>query len=451
MPNKIIKEVLAHPSKKVKLAVIDLDGILRGKYIHFDKFQSAIEGGFGFCDVIFGWDSADVCYENTDTKAFTGWHTGFPDIPCRIDLETYRNVPWDNDVPFFLADVKTKNGGPSPLCPRTILKKAKEKAVALGFNPIFSQEFEWFNFKETSEDLNDRNFKDPNPLTRGMFGYSLLRSSKNRAFFNDLFDLMLKFKVPIEGLHTETGPGVYEAAIIYSDIVEAADRATLFKAGVKEIGHNHGIMPTFMAKWSDALPGCGGHIHQSLWKDNKNVFYDEKAPHYMSQTMKHYMAGVLKLLPELLPLYAPTINSYKRLVEGMWAPTTLTWGLDNRTCALRAIMGSNKSSRVEMRVPGSDVTPHLAMAASLASGLYGIENKLELQEGTLGNGYEDFSNGKLPSNLIEASNKMKSSKAAREIFGDDFVEHFCRTREWEWRQYSKSVTDWELKRYFEII
>ena len=321
----------------------------------------------------------------------------------------------------------------------------------MGLTRFFHKSSNGFNFRENSEELNDRSFVDPAPITRGMFGYSLLRASKNRDFFNDIFDLLLKFNVPIEGLHTETGPGVYEAAIIYSDIVLAADRAALFKAGVKEIGHNHGIMPTFMAKFNETLPGCSGHIHQSLWKGKENVFYDEKTPNKMSETMKHYMAGVLKLLPELLPLYAPTINSYKRLVEGMWAPTTLTWGLDNRTCALRAIMGSNKSSRVEMRVPGSDVTPHLAMAACLASGLYGIENKLALQEETKGNGYEDFSNGKLPSNLLEASNKMKSSELARELLGNEFVEHFCRTREWEWAQYGKVVTDWELKRYFEII
>ena len=444
--DQIINEIMNSPSKKVKLAAVDLDGVLRGKYIHLDKFKSAIEGGFGFCDVVFGWDVNDLCYENNEGMV-TGWHTGYPDAPCDIDFSTFRKVPWDSDVPFFLVDFtgeKTRD-----LCPRTILKKTKAKANSMGFDPFFSAEFEWFNFRENMEELNDRDFRNPNPVDRGMFGYSILRANENKEYLNELFDQMSDFNVPIEGIHTETGPGVYEAAILYSDIVEAADRATLFKSGAKELGRDYGIIPTFMAKWNEKLPGSSGHIHQSLWRDGKNVFFGGDIKY--SETMKHYMAGILHCLPELLPMYAPTINSYKRLVEGMWAPTTLTWGEDNRTCALRAIPGSPKSSRIEMRVTGADINPYLAMSACLASGLYGIENELELPTETKGNGYEDFSNGTLPKTLLEASNKMKSSKLARSFFGDHFVDHFCFTREWEWKQYMKAVTNWELKRYFEII
>ena len=168
--------------------------------------------------------------------------------------------------------------------------------------------------------------------------------------------------------------------------------------------------------------------------------------------MEHYIAGILHCLPEILPLYAPTINSYKRLTEGAWAPTTLTWGIDNRTCAVRAIPGSLKSTRIEMRVPGSDANPYLAMAASLASGLYGIKNKLPLKiSATQGNGYEDKQNGTLSKHLGEATQKMKNSKLAIELFGENFVRHFTKTRDWEWNQHLNSVSDWELKRYFEII
>ena len=167
--------------------------------------------------------------------------------------------------------------------------------------------------------------------------------------------------------------------------------------------------------------------------------------------MQHYIAGQLHCLPYLLPMYAPTINSYKRLVEGAWAPTTLTWAIDNRTVALRALPGSKKSSRLETRVVGSDSNPYLAMSACLASGLYGIKNKLKLQEATSGNGYRDVSHGTLPKNLAEATAQMKESPLAKELLGEKFVEHFCLTREWEWKQFAKVVTDWELKRYFEII
>jgi glutamine synthetase len=279
---------------------------------------------------------------------------------------------------------------------------------------------------------------------------------------SDLFDLLKKFDVPVEGLHTETGPGVYEAAILYGKILEAADRATLFKTAVKEIAYKHNIIATFMAKWNEGLPGCSGHVHQSLWdeKSEKNLFYDKSDEYKMSALMKSYLAGQLYCLPYILPMYAPTINSFKRLVEGAWAPTTLTWGIDNRTVALRVLCGSKKSARLETRVVGSDVNPYLAMAACLASGLYGIKNNLELEQlPTTGNGYQDTKHGILPANLIEASGRMKDSSLAKELFGEKFVEHFTLTREWEWRQFekdiqdtgSKAITDWELKRYFEII
>ena len=172
----------------------------------------------------------------------------------------------------------------------------------------------------------------------------------------------------------------------------------------------------------------------------------------MSEQMKSYVAGQLYCLPFVLPLFAPTVNSYKRLVEGAWAPTTLTWGIDNRTVAVRIIPGSSRSCRLETRVPGSDVNPYLAMAGCLAAGLYGIKNKLKLkQAATAGNGYRDYSNGVLPATLIEATLQMKNSKIARELFGDSFVDHFTQTREWEWKQHLKAVTDREYHRYFEII
>jgi glutamine synthetase len=260
--------------------------------------------------------------------------------------------------------------------------------------------------------------------------------------------------VPLEGLHTETGPGVLEAAIQYTEALQAADRAILFKTAVKEIAYKHNIMATFMAKISESLPGCGGHVHQSLWEPsmNTNLFFDNNDKNKMSETMKSYIAGQLFCLPHILPMYAPTINSYKRLVEGAWAPTTLTWGIDNRTVALRVLCTGAKSSRLETRVIGSDANPYLAMAAALASGLYGVKNRLKLkQPATEGNGYRDFSNGVLPANLNDATTAMKNSAVAKEILGEKFVDHFVMTREWEWRQHLKAVTDWEYKRYFEII
>jgi len=450
---EIIKLVKSSPHSKVKLAVTDIDGILRGKLMHKDKFLSSMESGLGFCNVVFGWDAADVAYEDVGIN-ITGWHTGYPDALASIDLNTFRTVPWEEDIPLFLADFSRQEDKNFYACPRTLLKQVITKCEDMGFMPFFSQEFEWFNFEETPQSLQEKGFQNLNPMTPGMFGYSILRSSLKSDFFNELFDLMEKFKVPLEGLHTETGPGVYEAAIKYDTILEAADRAVLFKTATKEIANKHGLIATFMAKWNIDLPGCGGHVHQSLWDKDKsqNLFHDDADNKKMSVLMKSYVAGQLKCLPEILPMYAPNINSYKRLVEGAWAPTTLTWAVDNRTTALRAITGGSTSSRLETRVVGSDTNPYLAMAACLASGLYGIENELSLDTPeTVGNGYKDVKNGILPTNLNEAAQQMKNSDIAKKLFGNDFVDHFTKTRDWEWKQFSKQITDWELKRYMEII
>ncbi|NUP07564.1 MAG: glutamine synthetase [Polyangiaceae bacterium] len=445
----ITTELEKSPSPKVKVAITDIDGILRGKYLHKEKFLSAMSGGFGFCNVVFGWDAADVCYDNV---RYTGWHTGYPDALARVDTTTYRRVPWDGNVPFFLGDFQDEAGAPLPVCPRSLLKGVLEKARALGFSAKAGLEFEWFNFKETSASLADKKYVDPSPMTPGMFGYSILRMSQNLPFFNALMDELAAFRVPIEGLHTETGPGVLEAAILYSDALEAADRAVLFKTGSREIGQRFGIMPSFMAKWNDKLPGCSGHTHLSLWKDGENAFFDPTDPHRMSATMKSFVAGLLKALPQILPLFAPTVNSYKRLVDGYWAPTKPTWGIDNRTVAVRVIPGSAKSTRIEFRVPGSDINPYLAVAGAIAAGLWGVEHKLTLEEApVVGSAYAESTVARLPRNLHQATIQMEQSRHAPELLSEAFVEHFVATRHWEWQTFQDAVTDWETRRYFEII
>ena len=451
-PAKVIDAVRKAPGARVKVAVSDIDGILRGKYIHKDKFLSAAEGGFGFCDVVFGWDSQDVCYDNT---TITGWHKGFPDALARIDLSTYRTVPWDDGVPFFLAEFVAESNGkevPHPLCPRQLLKRVLARAAKSGFSPMCGMEFEWFNFAETPQTWAQKKGVDPEPITPGMFGYSLLRANAAQPFFAALFNELGALGVPIEGLHTETGPGVYEAAILFSEALEAADRAILFKTGAKEVGARFDIMPSFMAKWSARYPGCSGHIHQSLSDGKVNRFYDPKGRHRMSRLFESYLAGQVAALMQFAPMFWPTINSYKRLVDGFWAPVKPTWGVDNRTASFRVIPGSPKSTRLETRCPGADVNPYLAMAAVIAAGMHGVEKGLKLTAkpvtGT-NQGSDDVP--RAPRTLIETTRNFARSDVARDWLGDDFVDHFAATREWEWRQWLDGVTDWELKRYFEII
>ncbi len=436
-------------SGKVKVAVSDIDGVLRGKYLHRDKFFGAVEGGFGFCDVVFGWDSGDVCYDNA---RLTGWQHGFPDATARIALETHRNVPWDGGVPFFLGEFVTGDGSPSPICPRQTLKRVLRRAEQLGVQPMCGMEFEWFNFAETPQSWAAKRGVGPEPITPGMFGYSLLRMNHKREFFNALMDEMPAFGVPIEGLHTETGPGVYEVAILYSEALEAADRAILFKTGAKEIGARFGVMPSFMAKWHQQYPGCSGHIHQSLSDGKKNLFWDASSPRSMSKLFESYLAGQVACLMEFAPMFWPTINSYKRLVDGFWAPVKPTWGVDNRTASFRVLVPDARAARLETRCPGADVNPYLAMAAVIAAGLDGVEKGLKLTTPPItgtNQGAEDVP--RAPRTLIETTRTFKQSTIARDWLGDDFVDHFAATREWEWRQWLDGVTDWELKRYFEII
>jgi glutamine synthetase len=451
-PQKVLDAVRNAPGNRVKVAVSDIDGVLRGKYLHKDKFFSAVEGGFGFCDVVFGWDMNDQCYDNA---TLTGWHKGFPDAVARIDLSTYRNVPWDDDVPFFLGEfIAQKNGKEVPLsiCPRQLLKRVLKRAEKLGVLPMCGIEFEWFNFAETPQSWAEKGYVRPETITPGMFGYSLLRANENREFFKALMVEMGDFGIPIEGLHTETGPGVYEAAILFSEALEAADRAILFKTGAKEIGSRFGIMPSFMAKWSAQYPGCSGHIHQSMSDGKKNLFYDAKGRNAMSRMFESYLAGQVAGLMEFAPMYWPTVNSYKRLVDGFWAPVKPTWGLDNRTASFRVIAGSPKSTRLETRCPGADMNPYLATAAVLAAGLSGIEKNLKLTAKPIHGTNQGAENiPRAPRTLIETTRIFRDSKLARDWFGDDFVDHFAATREWEWRQWLDAVTDWELKRYFEII
>jgi glutamine synthetase len=263
---------------------------------------------------------------------------------------------------------------------------------------------------------------------------------------------MLAFDVPIEGLHTETGPGTYEAAIGFSEALAQADRAILFKTGAKEIGARFGIMPSFMAKWSQQYPGCSGHIHQSLTDGKNNLFFDAKSKRSMSKLFESYLAGQVECLMEFAPMFWPTINSYKRLVDGFWAPVKPSWGLDNRTASFRVIAGSPKATRLETRCPGADVNPYLAHAALIAAGMHGVEKGLKLTAPPItgtNQGAEDIP--RAPRTLIETTHNFARSAIARDWLGDTFVDHFAATRDWDWRQWQDGVTDWELKRYFEIV
>ncbi len=439
---------------KVKVGGFDVDGVLRGKYVSLDKFWSALEDGIAFCDVVFGWDIGDVLYDNA---TLTGWSTGYPDAHARIDTKTFRTIPWEPGTAAFLLDFVDEEGRPHPACPRSLLKRVLARLDAKSMSATFGAEFEFFLFKETPESLRTKGFRDLTPLSPGMFGYSWVREGQNSELCHAILDEMSAFGVDIEGLHTETGPGVYEVAIRYDDALRMADKAALFKTGMKQLCARRGLAVTFMAKWNADLPGSSGHLHQSLWKrepsgETTPLFYDAKDPEKLSAAARHYVGGQLALMPELTALYSPTVNSYKRYVPGVWAPLTASWGVENRTCAIRAISGGPSSTRLEYRQTAADMNPYIAIATCLASGLRGIERGVvppSPATGDASRASESFA--PLPRTLREAGARLSESVAAREILGDAFVDHYVRTRDWEVRQYERAVTEWELKRYFEAI
>ncbi len=441
------KELLAGQAY-ARFLVTDIDGVSRGKHLSGEKIASMLDGGGTIASAVFGWDIQDQLYQHV---SFTGFHTGFPDIGLVLDPSTARQLPWDDNCWLILGEHTRADGSPLPICPRQVLKRVLAKADALGYSAQVGTEFEWFVLDETEVSVRAKGYRNLQSATHGETNYSPFRLDARQAFVRELFTGLNAIDVPLEALHTEAGPGNFEAAIRYGDALKSADRAVLFKESVREIGRRHGLLNTFMAKYSTDYAGCGQHLHQSLWRDGRNCFHDERGEHRMSDTMRHFIAGQLHCLPHLLPMLAPFINSYKRLVDHQMAPVKPTWAVDNRNAALRVIPGGSQSMRLETRTAGADANPYLVSAAALASGLYGIEHKLALESPPVAgaNGGAERVE-RLPRTLAEATAAMERSPLARELMGEEFVRHFVQTRQWEVSQFNQCVTDWELQRYLEL-
>lgn len=443
------QRVTDRAAKPTKVGLFDLDGVFRGKYMSAEKLASARERGFGFCDVVLGWDVAD---QPLDNLAFTGWATAYPDAEVRLLPETERSLPMEGGTPLMLAEF---SGRAEAICPRGLLRRTLGRAEDAGFAVKCAAEFEFFIFAETPESVRAKGYRNLASITPGNFGYSMLRSGVHAEFYDELWQVCEAMRINLEALHTETGPGVIEAAIGVDDALEAADKAALFKTIVKILCQRRGWMATFMAKWSPDWPGQSGHLHSSLIEreTGRAVFFDADEPYNMSKEMRWFVGGQQQLMPELLSMVAPTVNSYTRLIPGFWAPTTATWGVENRTCALRVIGGSEKSQRVEYRVAAADINPYVALAAAIGSGLWGIEQRIEPDAPCEGSAYDlpQPAERQLPRTLWDAAQRLKASAAARDLFGSPFVEHYAATREWEEREARRAITDWQLARYFEII
>lgn len=428
-------------SSHARFFITDIDGVCRGKSHSGEKMAELLDSGGTIASAAFGWDIADDLY--THTVTFAGLGTALGEVGLRLDPATARQLPWDEQRWVVLGEHLMPDGTPLPMCPRQVLKRVLTEAASMNLDVQVGVELEWFVFREDERTVRTKGFQSLEPATQSVTNYSPFRIDAVAGFVNDLFRWLPEADVPIETLHTEAGPGNLEAALRHGPALESADRAVLFKQACREIGRRHGLLNTFMAKWSTQYAGCGQHLHQSVWERGHNRFHEPHAPHGMSQTMKHYIAGQLHALPHLFAVYAPFVNSYKRLTAGMLAPVNAGWGVDSRHVALRVIPGSSRSQRLETRVPGADANPYLAIAAAVASGLYGIRHRLELD--AQGDGPP------LPSSLEEATRNMADSTLARELLGEGFVEHFVQTRQWEVQRFQQAVTDWERVRYMELV
>jgi glutamine synthetase len=435
----------------VKVGGADYDGIYRGKRIPVDVFLEGTLHGYAQGDVLFGWD---ITEELVPGLRFTNWDSGYADLRMRPDLATFRTVPWEAGAATVICDFMTERGEPVRVSPRYVLRRVLERGATLGYQAELALELEFRLWREDQKSLREKRWRDLTPLSPTTSCYSIHRSTGDDFLVGKLRRQMDAHGVPIEGYNREHGEGMYEMNLRHATGLEAADRAMLFRNGVKEICLLDGMTASFMAKPFAHQDGNSGHLHQSLWtEDGRNVFYDETGDHYLSGTFKSYIAGVMRTMPDFMALYAPNINSYKRFVAGSWAPTVAAWGIETRTPALRAITGSSRVTRLENRVPGSDVNPYLAMAAAVAGGLYGIEQGLPAVSPVVSNAYalpEDIA-PRLPRTLESAIERFSGSEIARSWFGDEFVDDYTTMRRWEIERYREVVGEWERERYFEMI
>ena len=433
----------------VIIAFPDMQGRLIGKRMQVDYFINTAHEETHGCDYLL---ANDIDMEPVPGYAAANWEKGYGDFVMKPDMATMRRLPWLPGTALVIADILDHHHHKDlPHAPRSILKKQIARLAAEKMSAFFASELEFYLFDETYDSAADKRYHDLKTAGRYIEDYHILQTTKEegvmRAIRNGLHDA----GIPVENSKGEWGPGQEEINVRYADALSMADRHVILKNGIKEIALLNGKAVTFMAKWRYDLAGSSSHIHNSLWDlaGKKPLFADEKAEHGMSQLMRHYVAGQLAHAREITWFLAPYINSYKRFQAGTFAPTKAIWSIDNRTAGFRLCGPHTKSLRIECRIGGSDLNPYLAFAALIAAGLAGIDQKLELEAPYVGDAYLGKRLREVPKTLREATVLMAKSKMLRAAFGDDVIDHYVHTAEWEQFEYDRRITDWELMRGFE--
>ena len=443
-----LERMTAADSVDTVLAVFpDQQGRLAGKRYTARTFLSQAREGWEGCDYLLGCD-----LENEPLPGYGSfsWERGYGDFMVRPDLHTLVLIPWLDRTAMVLGDVEGKDHQPLPVAPRQILQAQVRRAEKMGLRIRIASELEFYLFNDSYEQAGARRYQDLDTSGKYIQDYHILQTTKEEKLMQPLRRYFDALGFEVENSKGEWGPGQEELNLGHEEPVEMADRHSIFKHGVKEVAALMGMSVTFMAKWNTNLAGSSCHLHSSIWdKSGEPLGWDPKGPAHMSAKLAAWTAGQLELGRDLSVFYAPYVNSYRRYQAGTFAPTRLVAGVDNRTCGLRILGHSPKAIRVENRSPGADANPYLAFAATIAAGLYGVEQGLKFEGLYAGNAYADPAVRQVPKTLYEAVELFTGSKAARAAFGDVVVDHYVNTARQEQAVFDRRVTDLDLQRNFE--
>jgi glutamine synthetase len=439
-PNELEQAAADGSIDTVVVAFTDMQGRLMGKRLHVNYFltDGVSEHGIEGCNYLL---ALEMEMDPVPGYEIASWERGYGDFRLVPDLDTLRRIPWLEGTALVLADVAWHDGSPVAPSPRQVLRRQVERAAEAGYTAMFGSELEFFLLKETYEEAHAKHYRDLTPSVPYILDYHILASTYDEPFIRQIRNGMEGAGIRVETSKGEAWPGQHEINFRYADALTMADNHVIYKNGAKEIAHLDGCSITFMAKPDHTWIGNSCHIHSSLWRGGESAFAGE------TDVFKQYLAGQIAHLKELAVFLAPTINSYKRYAAGSWAPTTLAWGHDNRTCGFR-IVGEGNGLRTETRIPGGDVNPYLAFAALLAAGLAGVEERLELPPALEGNAYESDAE-RFPHTLRDAIAALETGTLARRALGDDVVDHYLNYARTEQELFDRAVTCYERERMFE--
>ncbi len=443
-----------HDIETVLLGGCDVNGVFRGKRIPAWRFLRDPHEAMHFADVLCVFDLQDNIIPTSPgyTGWWPSWEQGFGDMEAVAVHSTLRVIPWADRTVIVLVDFNDIHGHPLEAMPRNVLKRVVGFAEAAGFTPIMTPEYEFTLLRETRESLEERDFRDPRPVSPQPSTYGVEMATRSEPLIATIRRGVEGLGIPIEASNAEGGPGQFELNLTPAHALLAADNAFLFKYSVRQIAADHGLVASFMAKMAPGGFGSSCHVHQSLQDSaGVNVFWDDSDADHLSATARQYIAGMVATMREFSAVFAPTINSYKRFEPEAAVGTTATWSIQSKAVGIRVVNESPRGCRVEHRVPGADSNPYLTLAAMLAGGIRGIEQGLDAGQPYKGNSYVDPSVEWVPRTLADAVGLFEQSEVANRFFGEEAVSYFAATRRWEIEQFNSTVTNWELRRYLTSV